>query len=302
MLAHKRLLESFGKPLAQFSLALIAVAGLLSGQRASAAPFVLTDSDFVSGVYEISYGPVGDSIFKNNVKIAGNFASLFVTNDAWVLDRLAWSGGGAFLSAPSNHPTFGVGTLGWDLSAVSGQIVRVELVELNHWLYQFSPWNDEALGDSIFGDVATPSAFGGGPYTNLYTLTSNNPTGTGPSEIGVSGLDLTPFLGSAWLANPGLLELRFGYSLLDTNIPDSHLELFRNDACCGGGFALRITRMPEPSLAGLLGWGGLLLLAGRAVRFARGRDGARSEPAAVSSRGAAARLGETSGGKRKLGD
>jgi hypothetical protein len=110
------LLESFGNPLAQFSLALIAVAGLLSGQRASAAPFVLTDSDFVSDVYEISYAPVGDSIFKNNVKIAGNFASLFITNDAWVLDGLAWSGGGAFLSAPSNHPTFGVGTLGWDLS------------------------------------------------------------------------------------------------------------------------------------------------------------------------------------------
>jgi hypothetical protein len=46
---------------------------------------------------------------------------------------------------------------------VSGQIVRVELVELNHWLFQFSPFNDEALGDSIFGDVATPTTFGGGP-------------------------------------------------------------------------------------------------------------------------------------------
>ena len=54
---------------------------------------------------------------------------------------------------------------------------------------------------------------------------------SGVYEIHVGGLDLTPLLGSAWLAPPGLLELRFGYSLLNTDIPDSHLQLFRNDAC-----------------------------------------------------------------------
>ena len=56
-------------------------------------------------------------------------------------------------------------------------------------------------------------------------------------------------LPAGWLMNPGLLELRFGYELLDRDIPGRHVELFRDSS--GGpnedGFMLRVTLDPTPT-------------------------------------------------------
>lgn len=242
-------------------------------QSAAAAPFVVGDADFVSGVYELRYYTGANQLVVNGTASpldATPLDDLFLTNASNTASP-AWQSGGsdpgfAYLQAPAGHGTQAAATMGFDLSAVTGQIARVELLTDQH-LFQFTPWNDEAQGDSIFTDVATPASFGAGAYTNVYTLTSDNPTGTGPQSIGSgSVLDITSLLPGAWLVSPALLELRFGYALANTDIPDKHLQLFRDGLASfptDDGFLLRITLVPEPGTAALVGFGTLLLLARR---------------------------------------
>lgn len=249
------------------------VAFSLLARAAAAAPFVVDDADFSAGVYELRYDTGANALVLNGAAFPLGPApldDLFLTNASNAASP-AWQTGGsdpgfAYLQAPSALGTQAAATMGFDLSAVTGAIARVELVT-SQYLFQFPPWNDEALGDSIFADVATPAAFGAGSYTNVYTFTSDNPTGTGPQSIGSGALlDVTSLLPGAWLASPDLLELRFGYALANTDIPDKHLQLFRDDlspAAPDDGFLLRVTLVPEPGTAALVAFGALLLVARR---------------------------------------
>jgi hypothetical protein len=253
--------------------------------RSLAAPFVVTDGDFVGEVYELQYRTFTNQLIENGnaVVLDGTpLDDLFLTNTGNT-GQPAWQYFGSdlnvhYLQAPGQFGGFGGGanstfntsasaTMGWDLSGVTGAVEKVELMASN-FLFQFSPWNDEALGDAIFAEVATPGAFGGGPYTNLWQFVSNNADGTGAGAIGEGALiDITGALSGSWLSNPGLLEFRFGYQLQDTDIPGRHLELFRDVAGDGAsidGLRLRITlapaEVPEPSTTLLLA-SALLLVA-----------------------------------------
>lgn len=282
----------------------VAILAALGAGPAAAAPFVVTDAHFVGNVYELRYYTSSNQLFLNGVATALDATpldDLFLTNASNTASP-AWQRGSdfgaAFLLAPSSKGTSAAATMGWDLSGVSGQVAGVELLTRN-FIFDFVPWNDEALGDSIFADVATPAAFGGGPYTNVYSFTSNNAAGAGPGADGSGGIaDLTPLLAGAWLADPGLLELRFGYQLLGTDIPSNHLQLFRDafgSFPTNNGFMLRITLaspVPEPGAAWLLACAALPWLTfarrglhspGAASRMVR-RCPAISAPAWIRSR------------------
>lgn len=255
------------------------VAFFLLARPASAAPFVIGDADFVSGVYELRYYTGSNQLVLNGTATplgSAPLGALFLTNESNA-GSPAWQTGGtdpgfAYLQAPIALGTRAAATMGFDLSAVTGQIARVELLT-QQYLFQFPPWNDEAMNDSIFADVATPSAFGAGPYAQIYSFTSNNPAGTGPHAIGTGAvLDITSLLPGAWLASPALLELRFGYALANADIPDKHLQLFRDGLAsfpADDGFLLRITLVPEPGTAALAALGALLLAARSSSRRAR---------------------------------
>ncbi len=246
---------------------LLVVAVALVAQTAAAVPFVVTDADFASGVYELRYLTGSNRLQQNgtfSTLDATPLDDLFLTNTSNTVSP-AWEYFGAdpgvtYLKAPGSFGTSAAATMGWDLSGVTGQIASVELIS-NHNIFQFFPHNLTAQGDSIFGDVATPAAFGGGPYTNMYTHTSNNPMGLGPDFLGTNGVvDITSLLPGGWLSNPNLLELRFGYQLVDSDIPNIHLQLFRDGTFTGDdSFMLRITLVPEPGLASLLACGALLV-------------------------------------------
>lgn len=271
----------------------LALAALLFNPGAFAAPFVVTDSDFVDGVYVLRYDAWTQALSKNGVVQSSPLplSSLFLTNagntanPAW---ERASDGSVAYLQAPGICGGFGCGTnstwntsaaatMGFDFSALSGQIASIELVSSNH-IFQFSPWHTHALGDYIYGAVATPVAFGGGTYTEMYRQTGNNADGTGLGALSTWDVDITSFLASGWLDDPSLLELKFGYELLNTDIPGRHLQLFRTAPGSEQaiGFSLRVTlveeevEVPEPATLLLIGLGlGLIFLVHQRRRASR---------------------------------
>ncbi len=231
--------------------ATLLVASLLLGARpVLAGAFFVTDVNTPGGVYELRYYVGSNRLFENGIStVLGPtpLTQLLLTNSgssggaAW---ETVTSQGFHFLQAPAGFGTSAAATLGWDLSGVTGGVAKVELLS-DHHLFQFFPHNLKSLGDSIFADVATPSSFGAGPYTNLYTHVSDNASRTGPDFVATVGtIDITACLPATWLAAPDLLELRFGYELLDTDIPNIHLQLFREGGStfpADDGFMLRIT-------------------------------------------------------------
>ncbi len=235
--------------------------------EALAMPVVVNDVDFAADVYEFRYYPktaTDHNVTLTNTGWAGPFAQAGV--DYW----------------QSTGLIAGELTMGWDFTGVTKPIAKVELGTRNH-LFQFAPWIQHAFEDRIFGDVATPSAFGAGPYTNMYTFTGD---GIGAvSALGYGQIsEITSFIATGWLNDPGLLELRFSYEQhpidgTHPDIPVNHFQVFRDNTGTGNvdGFTLRVTLAPEPSsVPSLSGWGLaltgvilVLLLAARAARTRR---------------------------------
>lgn len=199
---------------------------------ASGASFTVSDSDFVGGVYELRY-----STYSNTLQLNGSgtplsstpLDSLFLSNsgntsyDTWQyygsdsdVRYLQGTGANSGWSSgiDSTYNTSGSAHMGWDFSSITGQIAQIELIASN-FIGQFSPWGDEAYGDEIYGQVATPtSSFGTATFADIYRYTGNNPNNSSaPGHLGVWGLDITSSVNASWLASPSLLELSFGYEL-----------------------------------------------------------------------------------------
>jgi len=254
----------------RWPLALVLGSVLIS--PAQAAFFTVSDADLKGGVYELRYYTQRNLLVKNGmgtVLDSTPLDNLFLTNAGntsypayeyygsdsgvrYLQATGAYGGWGGGVNSTWN--TSAAATMGWDFSSLSGPIVKVELLTYQN-IGQFPDWNDEALGDKIFADVATPSAFGAAMYTNLYTFTSDNADGTGPGGYAANSvINITGNLSSAWLNDPQKLEVRFGYELVNTDIPGRHLQLFRDNSTTGfpdNSFMLRVTvgsaEVPEPS-------------------------------------------------------
>jgi hypothetical protein len=247
------------------------------------AEFVVGDADLQGGVYELRYYTQRNILVKNGVSSSLDstpLSELFLTNTGNAghpaYEYYGTDSGVRYLQATGAYGGWGGGvnstwnrsaaaTMGWDFSQLTQRIAKVELLTF-HGLMQFVPWNDEALGDRVFADVATPSVFGGGSYTNIYTLVSDNADGSKPvSYFSTTVIDISDRLASEWLADPQKLELKFGYELLNTDIPSRHLQLFRDNSTSGlpdTSFMLRVTMVPEPGGFVLLAFGVLGALAG----------------------------------------
>lgn len=245
----------FGGPtLAAFGLASVLAAG---ATPAAAVSFVVGDGDFVGGVYDFHYYNEGGSRTVINGVNQG-LSDPTLTNAGWVCCRddgpRFWHAQGAPFGFAAL--TSGALTMGWDFSAVTGQIEKVE-INPRHFLFQQNPWNEEAVGDRIAGFVSTPAAFGAGTYQQIY-----NYVGTAGTQAAVGAGTLTDYasaLASSWLADPGLLELRFTYEqtpgtnpgstvYTESNftIPAGHLQLFRDNTGTGdSGFVFRVTLRQE---------------------------------------------------------
>ncbi len=266
----------------QLCLLVVSIISITCLSHRSASAFTITDADFVGGVYNLSYYSNSNTIKKNGSTIGTGITSLFLTNTAW--SGPATEGGGQYLYASGGYysPPSSMSasaTMGWDFSAITGQISSVEITTHNY-LFSFSYWASEAAGDQIYAAVATPVAsFGTGTFTNLYTYTGPNLPDYHPDlpgAVGDAGRDITPNLSTSWLSNPSLLELEFGYNLQDLNIPAKHLQLFRSST--NPGFEMKVTLVeddplsgnvvPEPTTVALLGIG-LVGLAGAEVRRRR---------------------------------
>ncbi|MFZ5829324.1 MAG: PEP-CTERM sorting domain-containing protein [Planctomycetota bacterium] len=240
----------------------------------SRAEFVVGDADLQDGVYELRYYTQRNILVKNGASASLDgtpLGELFLTNSGNTLqpahEYFGTDSGVRYLQATGAYGGWGGGvnstwntsaaaTMGWNFSELSQRIAKVEVLTWQG-ISQFVPWNDEALGDRVFADVATPAVFGAGTYTNIYTLISDNADGNKPaSYFSTTVIDITNRLTTQWLADPQKLELRFGYELVNTDIPSRHLQLFRDTSTSGlpdTSFMLRVTTVPEP--------GGLVLLA-----------------------------------------
>ncbi|MDX2222851.1 MAG: hypothetical protein SFV21_08885 [Rhodospirillaceae bacterium] len=237
-----------------------------------AASFVVTDANFVGGVYEFKYfnDPISKTVI-NGVDVGLSDPTL--TNTGWVCCRddgpRFWHAAGAPFGFATQAT--GAATMGWDFSAVSGQIAKVEF-NPRHFLFQFDPWNVHAVGDQIAGFINTPTSFGTGTYVELYRYTgqAGNTITVGAGTL----TDYTSFLASSWLNNPALLELKFIYEQIASplTIPAGHLQLFRDGpAATDEGFLFRVTLVDQPQGIPTPGAMALVALGLIAIPTARGR-------------------------------
>lgn len=224
----------------------------VTGDQVSADIFTITDADFSGGVYDLTYFSTTNKAFVNGVETP--FGSLVMTNTG--LSGPTHEGSVAYWYANGYFNATQLSgdiTMGWDLSGVSHGIQQVELLT-NAALFQFNPWTPHAFGDKLYGEIATPTAFGTTTGTRYFEYEGDGDTAT-LTNFGQLQ-DVTSVLDSSWLANPDLLELRLGYQQhaidgLHPNIPGKHLQVFRNGFGGPEGFRLRLTAasaaVPEPS-------------------------------------------------------
>jgi hypothetical protein len=224
-----------------------------------------------NGVSSVLDGTPLDELFLTNSGNASKPAFEYFGSDSGVRYLQAtgayggWGGG-----TNSTWNTSAAATMGWNFSQLTGRIAKVEVLTFQG-IMQFGEWKDEALGDRVFADVATPTNFGAGPYTNIYSYTSDNADGTKPvSYFSTNVQDITGLLATNWLQDPQKLELKFGYELVNTDIPSRHLQLFRDSSTAGlpdNSFMLRVTMVPEPGSIVMLALGLAGMLAVRVRRI-----------------------------------
>ncbi|MEZ6128302.1 MAG: PEP-CTERM sorting domain-containing protein [Planctomycetaceae bacterium] len=226
------------------------------GTESFADIFTVSDANFSGGVYDFRYFSHTNKAYVNGVEVA--FGSLVMTNTGFTGPTT--EGGGTYWYANGYFNAAQVAgdvTLGWDLSAVTSKLDKVELLT-NAALFQFSPWTPHAFEDKLFGEIATPNAFGTGAYTRYFEYEGNNDTATTTNYTLLE--DVTTNLSTTWLDDPNLFELRLGYQqhTIDAahpNIPGKHLQIFRNNiAAANPSFQFRLTAastaaVPEPSSA-----------------------------------------------------
>ena len=280
--------------------AAVLIAALAFSQNPVLGGVVVNDADFDSGVYELRYYTRSQRLYKNGVGTSLS-SSAFISqyfmentgnfvNSAWMPgDNFNPGGVRPYLMASNNrngfyggsqsvYNTSAHGTMGWDFSGVNGRVEKVELISRSP-IFQFAHWIDEAFGDTIYGSVATPSSFGNGPYTEIYSHTGNATNTSFPSALITEGvIDVTALLSANWLDNPELLELKFGYDLVNRDIPGRHLQLFRDDTGVYGdpqSFMLRVTLastsnvVPEPTSMACFGILGVVGISVRRRRSSR---------------------------------
>lgn len=253
----------------------------LAGGPAEAETFPVTDSSFAGDVYTFRYLTRYDQAYVNGTLTP--FTSLFGTNSGW--NRSSWPDGAFYWQGPCCPATpYSINaTMGWDLTAATRQLTKVEL-QVGNWLFSYDPIYFYSGGDTIGGRVSTD---GGASWASMYTYVG--PGNDSVAVVGLWGLDITGLLSPLWLADPGLLGLDFGFTDISTplwGIGPSNAQLFRDgppplatladELGAGDSFMLRLTAAPlESSGVPLPGTLWLVLLgataAGGLRRLRRGR-------------------------------
>ena len=243
----------------RLNLLLVLVSAAVFSPVVNADVFNLSDADFDNGVLEFRYYSFDDKVYLNGFEVG--YSSLVMTSDG-VTGPVA-EGAGKYWEATGHFNAVqleGDLTMGWDLSAITKRLAKVELLT-NAAIFQFNPWAPHAFEDKIFGEIATPTTFGSGGYQRYFEYEGDNNGAIGAySNVGLIQ-DVTGLLSSSWLSDPDLFELRLGYAqhgidAAHPNIPGKHIQFFRGGA--GGGnqsFLLRLTAIPEPSSFAVLAIG-----------------------------------------------
>ena len=236
------------------SACFLTLAGLVMPSIAQCDTFVVKDGDFADGVYEFRYYSKSQTTTVNGVQ--NSAYSLFLTNDGWdpppSASKSFWHAKGGFYDAQ----VAGSCTMGWDLRGVTRTIARVEMMADAH-LAQFDPFRDDAWCDRLYGRIALPDAtFGANTYMSVFEFVGDNDPGRNTVENAGFVDDITDVIGRiapGWMADPTLLELKFGYQQhpIDAShpsIPREHLQIFRDNTGAGDdSFLLRITLEANPS-------------------------------------------------------
>ncbi len=134
--------------------ALILFAGCIGfeGRQAEAAPFSVTDADFSGNTYELRYYTSTNRLVKNGVVTiqdstplgellitnAGNTAypayQYFGADGGVRYMQAVGAGGGWYVGTNSTYNTSAAATMGWDLSSVTGQVAKVEVLSRQYLL------------------------------------------------------------------------------------------------------------------------------------------------------------------------
>jgi hypothetical protein len=254
---------------ASASVLVIGLCVCVAASVAEAVPYVVTDASFVADVYDFSFRTSTNTADNGGTPVAG---APWLSNTGWTLATRA---GSSHWRLPGSdfqrYLGAGVsGTVGFDFSGVSSPISSVEINPANLlFTYIGGAGYPGTAFDTIRAEVATPATFGSGPFTEIYSYVGF--TGGGPPyAIGQAAvLDVTPFLASGWLADPGLLEFRFSYEQFQpVGTPSQetgpaiaeNIQVFRDTDGSYTGFQLQATAadaIPEPATLTLLALGGL---------------------------------------------